>query len=141
MYIRSLKQVFGRVRQPPELRLFAARRLFLLLQKCIAASKRHLKRNKKEPTYFYKKREHTAEGSKVHRSGSSTSSPQIFVFPIKIFSFNFERVIDQANKFYEGKESQTLNFGSCLIAYMLLGFDGFIQVKHGLHKGCTFMHA
>ena len=104
----------------------AARSPFPLSIKWFAAAKRLARRKKKMPTRFYKKREHTAEGFNVHRSGSSTSTSYIFVLPTKIFSFSFERVLDYTYKVYEIKESQTLNFGSYLIVFMQLGFDGFI---------------
>ena len=81
---------------------------FRHLQRFFPAARRLLKRRKKAPTCFYKKREHTAEGLKVDRDSSSLPFFLIFVLLTKITYFSMKDILDHAYKVYIGKEHQTL---------------------------------
>ena len=72
-------------------------------QRLFAAAIRLLKRRKKAPMHFYKKREHTAEGLKVDWDSSSSTFFLIFVFPTKMISFFVKDIIDHTYKVYRGK--------------------------------------
>ena len=81
---------------------------FRRLQRFFATTRRLLKRRKKAPTCFYKKREYTAEGLKVDRDSSSLPFFLIFVLLKKITSFFVKDIIDHTYKVYRGIEYQTL---------------------------------
>ena len=56
------------------------------------------------PTRFYKEREHTVEGLKVHRDSSSSIFFKVFAFLARSHLSLVERLIDHANKIYKGKK-------------------------------------
>ena len=68
--------------------------------KYLTAAIRFLKRRKKAPMRFYKKREHTIEGIEVYRARSSSPFSLILVLLTRISSFFVKEVIDQSYKIY-----------------------------------------
>ena len=96
-----LNQVFGELFIPSEfLSSCCCQRI---ISQRFSAAKKNSEEEIKAPTRFYKKREHTVEGFKVHRQKLFFLSSQIFVLPTKIRSFSLERVLDQAITIYEGE--------------------------------------
>jgi len=95
--------IFERQGSHPNLSLFAAvEDSFGQPWRSLAAAREHLKRRKKAPTRFYKKREHTAEGFEVYRVVLLCPSSRSLLFKQDLIFPSWKDLLDHANKVYKG---------------------------------------